>query len=367
MTTAAPSTDLAARLRTRIRQSGPVPLVEVMAEVAEAYYGRGDVFGRGGDFITAPEISQVFGELIGLWCAVVWDRMGHPADFRLVECGPGRGTLMADLLRATARVPGFAAAADVHLIERSEALRAKQRAAVTHGRVTWHSDIRDVPPGPMILVANEFADALPIQQFVRADDGWHERCVGLKGDDFVFVDGLVCAPNIPKNITSVSNGSIFERNDAACDWMRIVARRIALNGGAALVIDYGHVASALGDTLQAVKEHRFHSVLSDLGAADLTAHVDFEALADAARGDGAMVLGPVLQGTWLGRLGIMLRVAQLTKGKPAEKARDIAAAARRLTAPDGMGMLFKVMAVASASVANPSLAPLDGFGEDAAP
>jgi SAM-dependent MidA family methyltransferase len=358
------TSDLATALRARIRRDGPIPLAEAMGLVAEAYYGRGDVFGRGGDFITAPEISQVFGELIGLWCAVVWERMGRPASFRLVECGPGRGTLMADLLRAAGGMPGFLARADIHLIERSESLRVAQEQALAQHRVTWHADVREVPAGPMILVANEFADALPIQQFVRGADGWRERRVGLSDEDFIFVDGPT-ASHIP--FADAAAGSIYERNDAAEAWMAAVAQRTARDGGAALVIDYGHAAPALGDTLQAVKNHRFHPVLSDVGEADWTAHVDFAALANAARRAGASVFGPVPQGTWLSRLGISVRTAQLTKGKPAVQAREIAAASRRLTAPDGMGLLFKVMAVVSSNVANPALAPLDGFGEDAAP
>jgi NADH dehydrogenase [ubiquinone] 1 alpha subcomplex assembly factor 7 len=354
MAAAAPSsTDVAAVLRRRIAQTGPIPLVDVMALVADAYYGRGAAFGRDGDFITAPEISQVFGELIGLWCAVVWENMGRPAPLQLIECGPGRGTLMADLLRATARVPGFAAAARVHLVERSHVLRDQQRARLGGIAISWHDSVARVPAGPAVVIANEFVDALPIRQFVRTPKGWAERHVGWDGGAFVFVDRET---ETPDNAPAAEPGDIFEQGPAAQAWMHATAARVTRDGGAVLVIDYGHGASAVGDTLQAVKQHRFHPVLHDLGSADLTAHVDFAALAATARNAGAAVLGPVAQGTWLSRLGLNVRTAQLTRGKPEAQARDIANATRRLVAPDGMGLLFKVMAVV-----HPELAQVPGF------
>jgi len=359
--TASSPNDVADVLRSRIEQHGPMPLADVMAAVADAYYGRGRAFGRDGDFITAPEISQVFGELIGLWCAVVWERMGRPAAFQLVECGPGRGTLMADLLRATARVPGFASAARIHLVERSPALREQQRARLNNTTVAWHDDVESVPQGPAIIIANEFVDALPIRQFVRTETGWTARHVGWDGKEFVFVDRDTTAP--PPSLPA-KTGDVFEQCPAGQAWMKMLATRVARDGGAVLVIDYGHVKSAVGDTLQAVKQHKFHPVLSDLGTADLTAHVDFDALGSTARNAGAVVLGPVDQGTWLSRLGLNLRVTQLTRGKTETQARDIAGAARRLIAPDGMGLLFKVMAVVHPDLA---LAPLDGFAQDATP
>ncbi|TAL02686.1 MAG: class I SAM-dependent methyltransferase [Rhodospirillaceae bacterium] len=360
-------TDVAVALRERIRRDGPVPLVDAMATAAEHYYGHGKVFGRDGDFITAPDISQAFGELIGLWCAVVWERMGRPAPFRLVEYGPGRGTLMADLLRAVARVPGFTDAVDIHLVERSATLRTTQRDALPNARITWHTETGTIPTGPMIAIGNEFADALPIQQFVRSVGGWNERHVGWNGDAFVFVDLPAARPPIPPALADAPTGAVFEHCPTARTWIAALAQRIVHDGGATLVIDYGHVTSSLGDTLQAVKQHRFHPVLNDLGTADLTAHVDFDALAAAARSKGAVVLGPVAQGTWLAQLGIAVRVAQLTRGQDAARANEIAAAARRLTSPDGMGLLFKVMAVIHPTLADPALATLDGFAQDAAP
>ena len=348
-------------------RAGPIPLHDAMATAAEAYYARGSVFGRDGDFITAPEISQIFGELIGLWCAVVWQRMGMPSSFRLVECGPGRGTLMADLLRAGARVSGFTEAADIHLVERSATLRARQRETLASRHVTWHDGVDAVPPGPAIFVANEFADALPIRQFVRLEVGWAECCVGLENHAFAFVDMPVPDAPVPETLKNAPVDSVFEVCPGARRWISHVAARIVQEGGAALIIDYGHTASALGDTLQAVKHHKYHPVLEDLGNADLTAHVDFQALGDAARGAGAAVLGPVPQGTWLAQLGLKLRLAQLTQGMSVAHAAAISDAARRLATPDGMGLLFKVMAVVCSDLVNPALATLDGFAQDAAP
>jgi SAM-dependent MidA family methyltransferase len=271
---------------------------------------------------------------------------------------------MADLLRAGTRVPGFAAAARVHLVERSMRLRAQQRAALAQVPVTWHDDVTALPQGPLIVIANEFVDALPIRQFVRTPSGWSERHVALDGEAFQFIDMPVDADALPRNLPNAAVGDVVEDNAPARSWMGSVAKRIVRDGGALLVIDYGHTTSAPGDTLQAVRQHKFHPVLSDLGDADLTAHVDFAALAAAARAAGAAVLGPVLQGTWLAQLGIELRVAHLSRGRDAAAAKEIAAAARRLTAPDGMGLLFKVMAVVHPRLADPALAPLDGFAQD---
>jgi SAM-dependent MidA family methyltransferase len=212
----------------------------------------------------------------------------------------------------------------------------------------------------MILVANEFLDALPIQQFVRTADGWAERHVTVRDGAFAFAD--LPADTSLSGPDHVENETIVEQAPAVAAITREIARRVTRDPGAALVIDYGYVGPATGDTLQAMKAHRFHPVLSDLGAADLTAHVDFGAAAAAARETGARVFGPEAQGTWLARLGLTLRVAQLTRDKPAARAAEIAAAARRLSAPDGMGLLFKVLAIA-----HPSLAELDGFAQDAAP
>ena len=348
---------IGAALAGRIRSAGPISVADYMDAVAQAYYARGEVFGAAGDFVTAPEISQVFGELIGLWCAVVWRNMGAPASFRLVECGPGRGTLMNDLLRAAARAPGFAAAAEIHLVERSPTLRAKQRDLLKDQSVSWHDELSTVPPGPLILVANEFLDALPIRQFELTAAGWMERYVDLdQAGRFIFV----LKPGDPQPAPAAKIGATFEVSPAITGFAYQVAARVARNQGAALLIDYGHKATAVGETLQAVKKHKPCGVLETPGEADLTAHVDFAAVAKAARTEGALVLGPLEQGIWLERLGIKLRGLQLAKDKAPEIARAVESGVRRLVAPDAMGALFKVMAIS-----HPALATPDGFQQDA--
>lgn len=351
-------------LKERIRRSGPLPVADYMEACADAYYAHGEVFGAAGDFITSPEISQTFGEIVGLWCAVTWQALGAPKTFRLIECGPGRGTLMADALRAAARVPGFRDAARIHLVERSAKLREKQREALKGVLVTWHDDLDDVPAGLCIVIANEFLDALPIRQWEKTARGWIERAVEIDAaGHFRFTRGSARDLDIPLAIsTDAKDGDIFETSPAIIGWTRKLADRLVDHGGAALVIDYGHTATAVGDTLQAVKAHRYHPVLNDPGEADLTAHVDFEAVATAAREMGAKVFGPTTQGAWLARLGITVRAAQLASGKGEAQAKEIQTAVQRLIAPDGMGLLFKVLAFTQ-----PALAGCEGFEQDAAP
>ncbi len=328
--------ELADRLRRLIRRDGPIPVSLFMAEANAHYYATRDPFGAGGDFVTAPEVSQMFGELIGLWCVEVWRAMGEPAPLRLVELGPGRGTLMADALRAARLAPDVLAAAELHLVETSPILRAAQRRALPEAR-HWAA-FGDVPEGPLLLVANEFFDALPIRQFVRAGGHWRERRIGLDGERFVFT----------------GDGEISEAGPAREAAMAEVARRLAAFGGAALVVDYGHGRSAPGETLQAVRGHRFSPPLEAPGEADLTAHVDFERLAAAARAGGAVVHGPVGQGAFLRALGIAARAAALRpKGGAA-----VEAALARLTGDDAMGSLFKVIAATHPDLpAPPGFAP----------
>ena len=239
----------------RLREQ-PLTIAEVMTAAAAAYYARGDVFGSDGDFVTAPEISAVFGELIGLWCAVTWQQMGRPRPFRLVECGPGRGTLMVDLLHAAARVSGFVDSADIHLIEHSATLRALQKRALGDVAATWHDTLADVPHGPMLLIANEFVDALPVHQFVKYADGWRERHVTIDPDNKLsFIDLPCTAPATP----FANVGDVLEISPAATHFAAEVGARVGRDGGAALVIDYGN-AGGIGDTLQAVSGHRYHAV-----------------------------------------------------------------------------------------------------------
>ncbi len=344
---------LAQLLKRRIADSGPIPVAEFMQQCLGhptlGYYIRKDPLGRAGDFITSPEISQVFGELIGLWAAVVWQTLGQPDEVVLAELGPGRGTLMSDFLRAAAQVPAFRRSLRIHLVETSPALRERQRSALKGAEVVWVDDARRLPPGPLLLIANEFFDALPIHQYVRRGDAWIERLVGLEGNGFAFVDGpptVVAAP-------AAEEGDIFEINQPARDIAGWVGRRLVDEGGAALIVDYGHRRSAVGDTLQAVRRHRPAPVLESPGQADLTAHVDFQALADAAR--PAVATPVITQGTFLGLLGIGTRAERLMAAAP-ERAADIASACQRLIDPSGMGNLFKVMAIT-----RPGLPTLPGF------
>jgi len=347
-----------AQIRAHIARDGHITVADYMDLAAAAYYARGDVFGRGGDFITAPEISQAFGELIGLWCAVTWQQMGRPAPFKLIECGPGRGTLMADVLRAAKMVAGFLPAAEIHLVERSRALRDKQRTTLKDHSVTWHDDLDAVPHGPQIILANEFLDALPVRQFQRTPNGWSERVITADPTQALTFSTML-ADNAPIPIplaVTAEIGAIFERSDAVTAAVAAMSQRITAHGGAALLIDYGHTASALGETLQAVKSHQYTEVLATPGEADLTAHVDFGHVKTTARAAGALVHGPVEQGLWLKRLGIGVRQVQLAKDKPPEAARAIEQGVRRLIEPHGLGMLFKVMALA-----HPTLKDLEGF------
>jgi NADH dehydrogenase [ubiquinone] 1 alpha subcomplex assembly factor 7 len=340
---------VAKSLAERIRREGPMPLPEYMGAVAGAYYAQPSVIGAAGDFITAPEISQIFGELIGLWSAVIWQNMGAPPKVHVVECGPGRGTLMRDFLRAAERVPAFVAAAEVHLVEQSPTLRAHQHALLGN-RAAWHDSIDTVPAGPMILVGNEFLDALPIRQFQRTPTGWMERYVTVDdGGRFSFV----LKPGEIATAPPANPGVIFETSPAVTGFTSRISERLVRHGGAALLFDYGHRETAAGETLQALKQHKFCGLFDAPGQADLTAHVDFAAVADTARAAGAAVYGAIEQGVWLNRLGIKLRGLQLAKGKNPEVVKEIESGIRRLTEPDAMGVLFKVIAIADPKLPRP--------------
>lgn len=357
-------TPLLALISRRIRDRGPITVADYM-ELAlyhprHGYYRRGDPFGRRGDFITAPEVSQMFGELIGLWCAVVWQSMGAPAAVVFCEMGPGRGTLMADALRAATRTaPAFVDAAQVHLVETSPALRALQRKALSHSlparRCRWHDDIATVPEGPILVVANELFDALPIRQYVRHGEGWCERRVGrdASSQGLAFVGHPVSPPDLPPALAAAAPGQIVEVSPARCALAAAIGGRVAKCGGVALIIDYGHRTSAPGDTLQALRRHAVHDVLDRPGEADLTAHVDFEALAAAAGVSGARIFGPVEQGAFLQRLGIESRARALAMSATPAQRRDVAEALHRLVHPGEMGSLFKALAIAHADLPVP--------------
>lgn len=324
-------------LLARIAAGGPIPLAEFMAAANAHYYATRDPLGAAGDFVTAPEISQMFGELAGLWLADMWDRAGRPPA-HFAELGPGRGTLAADALRAM-RAAGLTPA--VHLVETSPALRATQAARVP-GAI-WHATVETLPDdGPLLVIANEFFDALPIRQLVRATEGWRERMVTIENGRFIPTLGPPADGDVPLPLRDSPIGSVVELRPAAGAVIAPLANRIASRGGTLLVIDYGHRGPALGDTLQAVRRHGFVDPFTDPGEADLTAHVDFTALEAAAAPLRAS--GPVDQGEWLLRLGIATRAAALARAAPAQ-GDAIAAAYRRLTAPEEMGRLFKVLAL----------------------
>ena len=352
-------------IRRLIAVAGPMPLAEYMqlclTHPQYGYYINRDPLGAGGDFITAPEISQMFGELIGLWMAAVWRQMGKPENMRIVELGPGRGTLMHDALRAANVVTGFRSAIVLHLVEINPVLQQVQARRLEDLDVPmfWHTGLDDVPGGPSIIIANEFIDALPVHQAIKAADGWHERVVDVAPEgNFVIGAAREALPHfeasMPRGLRAAPPGAIYEwRADA----IALELGRRLRNEGAALIIDYGHDHHGLGDTLQAVAGHSFTDPLRAPGHADLTAHVDFEALAQGAESMGARVHGPVRQRDLFLRLGIAKRAAALKASAPG-KAADIELAFSRLIGGGerGMGELFKAIALAA-----PQLGALPGF------
>lgn len=329
-----------------------------LAHPEHGYYITRDPLGQAGDFTTSPEISQMFGELLGLWAADMWMKLGSPEKFTLAELGPGRGTLMADALRATARVPGFAKGATIALIETSPVLRSVQRKNVPLAQ--HFNDVKALPDGPLIVLANEFFDALPIRQFVRQSGQWHERAVTLArettGDvpKFVFtvLPDVIDPAYLPHALKDAKEGDIAETCPAGQNIAHHISARFARAPGAAVFIDYGHAHSGIGDTLQALHNHQYADVLAHLGEADLTAHVDFEALARTMQ--GTTIYEPISQGTFLTGLGIHVRADFLKSDASSEQANAIDTALTRLTGTDQMGNLFKVMAVTSNGVQTPA-------------
>ena len=312
-------TPLERALRERIAAEGPISVEAFMQACNDYYYATRDPLGARGDFTTAPETSQMFGEMIGAALADCWKRAGAPTDAIYVELGPGRGTLAADALRVM-RSAGFAA--EVHFVETSPVLREMQKASVPD--VHWHERIDDLPAKPLLLVANEFLDALPIRQHVGAV----ERRIGIAAGGLAFD----------------RDGEILETSPARDQAVSSIATCLAAKGGAALFIDYGHERSAPGDTLQAVRDHRFSPVLADPGEQDLTSHVDFEAVVKAARDAGASATPLVSQGEWLIRLGIKARAQALSRANP-DRGAEVQSALERLTGREQMGQLFKLLAI----------------------
>jgi SAM-dependent MidA family methyltransferase len=331
---------LAERLARAITLAGPMPLSQFMGAANAHYYATRDPLGSRGDFTTAPEISQMFGELIGLWLADLWDRAGRPAA-RYVELGPGRGTLAADALRAMAKAglePG------VDLVETSPILRAAQATRVPHAE--WHLDLVGLPEdAPLLVVANEFFDALPIRQLVATGEGWRERLVACQDVLFLPIAGDRSFDMIiPRDLLHAAPGSILETSPASVAILRNLAARLLAQGGAALILDYGYEGPAIGDTLQAVRGHTYANPFDTPGEADLTAHVDFATLKEAAEAEGLVVHGPVTQGAFLKALGIEARAEALAKASP-DRAEALALDRDRLVDPEQMGDLFKVIAL----------------------
>lgn len=364
------ATALGEKIKSLIEATGPIDIAAYFAmclgDPEHGYYLRREPFGRAGDFVTAPEVSQLFGEMIGIFMVQAWQACGSPPAVRLVELGPGRGTMMADMLRVIAHLaPQLYAGCSVHLVETSERLVERQvRTLSDHGaKIAWNARHEDVPPGFTLLVANEFFDAIPIRQFVRTGTGFRERLVGIGEDgELAFLIGAATLDGpLPPGSDTCPEGTVFEIAPAREAIMQAVAERLHDDGGVALVIDYGHLVSGLGDTLQALKDHAFDPPLAHPGEADLTSHVDFESLARAAASAGAHVVGATCQGDFLVGLGLLERAGALGAGKDNSTQESIRDAVERLAAPGPgkMGELFKAMAVAGQRVTLAPFRPAD--------
>lgn len=322
-----------------IKRDGYISVADYMALSNQHYYATRDPLGADGDFTTAPEISQIFGELIGAWCADTWYKLGCPAPFALIELGPGRGTLMTDLLRVAQKDAAFAAALDIHLVETSPVLKAKQKQALQNYNVAWHDSLDTLPAMPWLLIANEFLDALPIEQYIKTDTGWQQRVLRYDKDRFVW--GHIAHQN---DYAAAANGTILEQQPVSDKICSTIAQHLKSHSGAALIIDYGYSQAAYGDTLQALKDHQFVDVLSTPGEIDLTAHVNFTAL-KLAVADQSIYAKPITtQRDFLTALGIQQRAAALIRNASLEQSADIQSAIQRLTGADQMGTLFKILA-----------------------
>ena len=357
-----PSTNLKLRLIETIAHTGPITVAHFMAaalyDPEGGYYACAPRIGLDGDFVTAPEMSQMFGEIVGAWCAHEWAALGAPDPVNLIELGPGRGVLAADIRRAARVAPGFASALRSHFVETSASLRARQAEALApfDDKLRWHDALRDIPPSPALIVANEFLDCLPVRQFVKADGAWRERLIGADRTELTF--GLAREPLpspaiIPAALRDAPDGAIFEHAPGLAAEIDAIAVHLLAYPGRALIIDYG--GDGVGDTLQAMYAHEKVDPLAAPGACDLTAHVDFAACARLAEAAGLQAHGPVPQGAWLKTLGVEARADILTR-RNGDRAGDIAADLHRLTHDDEMGVLFKVLCLSS-----PNLPAAAGF------
>ncbi len=346
-------------LRERIRSDGALDVAQYMEACLShpqfGYYFHSEPFGLSGDFVTAPEISQMFGELLGLWAVHQWHAMGKPKKFLLVELGPGRGTLMADALRAAQGLPEFINAMDLRLVETSCRLRDSQKQLLKGFQPHWHNTIEELPEYPLIVIANEFFDALPIHQFVYSDSGWLERRIGVDARELCFT---LSPPQLSIAAETAqlapAKGDVFECSPLSRKIVSELAVRCQADSGCALIIDYGHGLGGLGDTLQAVRGHAYAPVLERPGASDLTAHVDFQALASAAQNAGALIYGATPQGAFLTALGIKQRTDALLVRATPEQRQLLLSGRDRLVNDDQMGTLFKVMAITGTELPEPS-------------
>ncbi|WP_180900934.1 class I SAM-dependent methyltransferase [Martelella soudanensis] len=362
------TTPLLPKIRAMIEADGPMPVATYfslcLADPEHGYYRTRDPLGAAGDFTTAPEISQLFGELVGIFLITTWQAHGSPANTRLIEGGPGRGTMMADILKTIAALaPAMYSGLSVTLMETSPALRARQKETLSAhaGRLSWIEHLAEAPGGFTLFVANELFDALPTRQFVKSGAHFFERVVTLDDNGalaFSLSPARLEPASLPEGWQAAKEGAIFEYAPAREALMAEIAARLIRHGGSALIIDYGHLESGFGDTLQALSNHRFDPPLAHPGEADLTSHVDFAALAAAARAEGAHLHPPMTQGGFLAALGLGARASALGRGKDRETQDEIVAAARRLAGdgPEDMGDLFKALAISAGPV---TLTPFD--------
>ncbi|QWW66637.1 class I SAM-dependent methyltransferase [Rhizobium sp. WYJ-E13] len=365
------TTALGEKIKTIIQANGPISVTDYfslcLADPEHGYYRTREPFGRSGDFVTAPEVSQLFGEMIGVFVVHAWQRHGTPAGVRLVEIGPGRGTMMADMLRVISRIaPPLFDNVTIHLVETSERLRDVQSQTLEayNGKVSWHAGFDEVPPGFTLIVANELFDAIPIRQFVRTPTGFRERMVGLGADEeLTFAAGVagIDPALLPEPAQNVPVGTLFEISPARQAVMSAICERLRAFSGTALAIDYGHLVTGFGDTLQAVRMHEFDPPLAHPGEADLTSHVDFQQLAETAASSGLHINGALHQGDFLTGLGILERAAALGRDREPHTQQIIQAAVDRLAgAGEGrMGELFKVLAVSHPAIDLMPFRPVD--------
>ncbi len=349
MSLEAPNAPLIDRIKRQIETDGPIGIAEYMSiclsDARAGYYTTATPFGRDGDFITAPEISQMFGELIGIWCVSMWRNMGEPAKFNLVEMGPGRGTLMADLLRASAIDTGFLKAVQVYLVEISAPLREQQATALSKFdvQIDWLDDVQEVAPVPTMFIGNEFLDALPFRQYIKSGSRWGERVVCVENDQLAYSigPGLLDSSLLPAGHTDQPDGTIFEISHVREAVMEFIAQHLDAHNGSALLIDYGHIERGFGDTFQAVAKHKFADPLKSPGKVDLTSHVDFSVFRKCFSKQSKFKLATHAE--FLLGLGLLERAGSLGRGKSTEEQYELEQAVQRLAGSDAMGELFKVL------------------------